>query len=273
MVHLHERGVVHGDLKARNVLLKSGSAEPVGLGGGWGWELPAGRSSWLRGWRRPGRWRCCWGQQRRERLGRSCLQRHEAAARSNSSCTPAAAAAAQGRLLTAKVADFGLSQHLEQSDGSRSWQGTLSHMAPEIMAAGQVGGSSSGSREWRPCTARTRPLAEETAHTAEAWLRSLSSLSAPVPWRACLARRCRAPRTSTPSASWCGSCTPGSAPTRACGARSCVVSCGPWRPACCTALHCTALHCTALHCTALHCTAPHCTALHCAARQPACSWL
>ncbi len=75
MVYLHSRDIIHGDLKARNVLLKSGSSEP-------------------------------------------------------------------GRALTAKVADFGLSQPLvsgQHALGS-SCQGTLTHMAPEVLAHGQVGG-------------------------------------------------------------------------------------------------------------------------------------
>ena len=33
MVHLHDKNVIHGDLKARNVLLKSGSSEQVGGAG------------------------------------------------------------------------------------------------------------------------------------------------------------------------------------------------------------------------------------------------
>jgi serine/threonine protein kinase len=74
MVYLHGRAIIHGDLKAPNVLLKSGSSEP-------------------------------------------------------------------SRSLTAKVADFGLSQPLVPGQGSlgSSCQGTLSHMAPEVLVHGQVG--------------------------------------------------------------------------------------------------------------------------------------
>jgi serine/threonine protein kinase len=44
MVHLHDKNVIHGDLKARNVLLKSGSSEQVGP------KQPVGRQiAWVHG--------------------------------------------------------------------------------------------------------------------------------------------------------------------------------------------------------------------------------
>lgn len=46
-----------------------------------------------------------------------------------------------GRGFIAKVCDFGLSFALESAAThvSQAWQGTLTHMAPEIMLHGQMG--------------------------------------------------------------------------------------------------------------------------------------
>jgi serine/threonine protein kinase len=82
MVHLHERGVVHGDLKARNVLLKSGSAEPVGgwlgaAGGGWAGCLHTGAAGHVAG--RGQAWGLLGAAVRRGSAQAACLQHQEAA--------------------------------------------------------------------------------------------------------------------------------------------------------------------------------------------------
>jgi serine/threonine protein kinase len=72
MAHLHARSILHSDLKARNVLLKSSPSDP--------------------------------------------------------------------KQFTAKVADFGLSLEIDPSEThvSNAFQGTVTHMAPELLLAGRV---------------------------------------------------------------------------------------------------------------------------------------
>jgi serine/threonine protein kinase len=108
MVHLHSEGIVHADLKARNILLKSstGPTSTTGLGNGNG---HGGNGN-----------------------GACCL-----ATVGNGSAPPLGGR----RGFTAKVGDFGLSVRLlpgEECHAQPLFQGTLPFMAPEVLRSGRI---------------------------------------------------------------------------------------------------------------------------------------